>query len=73
MAAETFGRLALTGSRVPGLFRCNVRVVCLAANFATNEWGFDPLLRRGVVRTSNVVSKEAEKLAQFDAIAPTPS
>jgi hypothetical protein len=48
-------------------------VVCLAANFATNEWGFDPLLRRGVVRTSNVVSKEAEKLAQFDAIAPTPS
>jgi hypothetical protein len=38
----------------------NIRVVCLAANFAMNEWGADVLLRlaRGVVRSSTLVSRD---------------
>jgi hypothetical protein len=45
----------------------NVRVVCLAANYAMNEWGTDVLLRlaRGVIRSSTTVSQEEthEKVA----------
>lgn len=38
----------------------NIRVVCLAANYAMNAWGYDVLLRlaRGVLRSSVVVSQE---------------
>lgn len=38
----------------------NVRVVCLAANYAMNEWGIDVLLRlaRGVIRSSTLVSRD---------------
>jgi len=38
----------------------NIRVVCLAANYAMNQWGADVLLRlaRGVIRSSTLVSQD---------------
>ena len=38
----------------------NIRVVCLAANYAMNQWGIDVLLRlsRGVIRSSTLVAHD---------------
>lgn len=45
-----------------GYLRDNVRIVCAAANYAMNRWGYDMLLRlsRGVVRSSVSVAPEPE-------------
>lgn len=65
-------RLVLGGERDPwapsidriesrhGYTDDNIRVVCLAANYAMNAWGLDVLLRlaRGVLRSSTLVAED---------------
>lgn len=48
-----------------GYLKDNARVVCLAANIAMNQWGYDTMLRlsRAVVRNAAGVTAE-EKLTQ---------
>ena len=45
-----------------GYVRDNVRVVCLAANLAMNQWGLDTLQRlaRGIIRSADIVWPEDE-------------
>lgn len=47
-----------------GYLTDNIRVVCLAANFAMNRWGYDTLLRlsKAVVKNSQQAMPEEEKL-----------
>jgi hypothetical protein len=46
----------------------NIRVVCLAANYAMNQWGIDVLLRlaKGVISSSATVSQEEAPPAKTD-------
>jgi hypothetical protein len=48
----------------------NIRIVCLAANFAMNEWGQDTLIRlaRGIIRkTDMAVPEPVQMCAETDA------
>jgi hypothetical protein len=47
----------------------NVRVVCVIANIAMSDWGFDALIRlsRGVQRSSVCVDQESEKLTRQES------
>jgi hypothetical protein len=42
----------------------NIRIVCLVANFAMNEWGHDTLVRlaRGVIRKADMAVPEPDKM-----------
>ena len=41
----------------------NIRIVCMVANFAMNEWGQDTLIRlaRGMIRNADMAAPEPEK------------
>ncbi|RPJ20099.1 MAG: hypothetical protein EHM33_29160 [Chloroflexi bacterium] len=58
--AASLDRIESRHGYTPG----NVRIVCMIANFAMNEWGQDTLLRlaRGMIRNADAVVPEPEKM-----------